>query len=94
MVWDGDGFRKMLDHLDWVRSTMVGPKNTKLLMRWEQHGEYRQWPLDNIIEAVIKEMDELAEALAIKSPSDIREEVVDVANVLDFLWDKLKLERA
>ena len=94
MAWDGDGFRAMLDRLDQVRKSMAGAKNTKLMMRWEKHGEYRQWPLDAIIEAVIKEMDELAEALAVLGPSDIRDEVVDVANCLEFLWDVLGLARA
>lgn len=93
MTQDGDGLGKMLNRLDLVRSTMVRPKNLKLLLKWEKHGDYRQWPLENIIEAVIKEMDELAEALAIKGPSDIRDEIVDVANTLDFLWDKLGLEK-
>lgn len=94
MVWDGMGFRAMLDHLDQVRKSMAGAQNTKLMLRWADYGDYRQYSLDAIIESAIDEMDELAEALAILGPSDIRDEVLDVRNTTEFLWDVLGLVRA
>ena len=94
MVWDGEGFRNMLEYLEQVRKSMTGAQNNKLMFRWADYGDYRQYSLDEIIESAIKEMDELAEALAILGPSDIRDEVIDVRNTGEFIWDVLRLARA
>ena len=83
----------MLDRLGQIRRSMNGAKNTKLMMRWEKHGDYRQYSLTDLIDALSDEFDELTEALSVLGPSDIRDEVLDVVNQLEFLWDVLELNK-
>lgn len=94
MAWDGDGFRAMLNRLDQVRKSMAGAKNTKLMMRWADYGDYRNFEVGDVIDHLDLEIEELRVALARLGPTDIRDEVLDVANCLEFLWDVLGLARA
>jgi len=89
-----DGFNEMLDRLAQVRTSMAGAQNTKLMTKWANYGDYRQFSMGDIIDHLKGEMDELDEALRILGPSDIRDEVLDVANCLEFLWDVLELAKA
>ena len=89
-----DGFREMLDRLGRVRMSMAGAQNTKLITKWADYGDYRQYSMGDIIDHTKGELDELDEALRTLGPSDIRDEVLDVANCLEFLWDVFELARA
>ena len=94
MVWDGDGFKAMIDRLDQVRKSMAGAKNTKLMTKWVDYGDYKQYDVGDIMDHLDLEIDELQVALAKLGPTDIRDEVIDVANCLEFLWDVLELAKA
>ena len=94
MGWDGEGFRVMLDRLAQVRLSMDGAKNTNLMTKWADYGDYRNYKISGIIDHLIDEMDELDYALKYNGPSEIRNEALDVANCLEFLWDVLELAKA
>lgn len=88
-----DGFMEMLDRLDQARGSMNGAKNSKLAMRWGRHGDYNQWPVGDVVDHLYKEWVELTEALesAKYDIGAVRDEVVDVVNILEMLWDILDL---
>lgn len=89
-----DGFREMLNRLDGVRDSMSRAQNTKLMMRWERYGDYRGWPIDGVIDHLYNEWEEFDEALNIGDRRAIRDEVLDIANILDMIWDIMELARA
>ena len=90
-------FEAFMGRLYIVREQMGPAKNDKLSRRWPTHGDYRQHNTAFIIKRVRDEMKELKETLdcnfphAIPQARRIRDEVIDVSNMLDFLWDMLDL---
>lgn len=77
----------MLSRLGRLRENMNYHKNEKLKLRWPGYGDYRQFGLSGIVEAMEREIKELRTAIANMGPDDIKGEIVDVSNTLDFLWD-------
>lgn len=90
-------FNVFIDRLWKIREGMNEDKDIKLSRRWRKHGDYRQWKLKIILEALDKEIKELKDELNCKYPRAtpqarrIKDEIIDVSNVLDFLYDVLNL---
>lgn len=95
MTWDGEGFRIMLDRLAQVRRSMDGAKNTKLMTKWADYGDYRKYQIGDILDHLTSETKELADAIECgEGLSEIRDEIIDVANVLEMVWDVLGFAKA
>lgn len=77
----------MLKRLSRIRENMNYHKNEKLKMKWLEYGDYRQFGLRGIINAMEREIKELKAAIANSGPDLVKGEIVDVSNTLDFLWD-------
>ena len=90
-------FEAFMGRLYTIRDKMASSKNDKLSRRWPTHGDYRQHNTAFIIKRVRDEVKELNESLdcnyphAIPQARRIKDEVIDVSNMLDFLWDALNL---
>lgn len=82
-------FESMIDRLKVVREELSKRQDAKLKEKWEKHGDYRQWRIGQIAKAVIREMEELEEAIAIKGIDAIEDEIIDVRNTVEFLFDLL-----
>ena len=93
------GFTPMLDRLDVVRAEMVKFKNNKMLHKWEKRGDYKDAKLSEIVDGIFEEIEELAVAMDPgtdgifydQALAKIQEEVIDVINTLEMLWDALDL---
>ena len=81
----------MLDRLKVLRMVLDASKNDKLQLRWEKYGDYRQYNLTDLIGAWEGEARELVTALKYSGPVDILNELVDVINQLEFIYDVLEL---
>ena len=93
-----DGFLEMLDRLDQVRKSMDGAKNTKLMRRWEKRGDYADVPMSDLIDKIYEEWEEFVVAIDpgteiyySQARALIRDEVIDLVNCLEMLWDLLNL---
>ena len=93
-----DGFFDMLDRLDQVRKSMAGAKNTKLMRRWEGRGDYKDVPIPDLVDHILEEWEEFIVAIDpgteiyySQARALIRDEVVDLVNCLEMLWDILDL---
>ena len=84
-------FGTMLTRIRTLRMGLNNAKNEKLRVRWERYGDYRGYSLDRRIKDLHGEFYELAEALAYNDPPKILDEVVDVTNNLEFIYDVLEL---
>lgn len=93
------GFDEMLYRLIQVRNSVDRAKNQKLLIRWPKRGDYIKIPAGDIVDHIFEEFEEFAEA--VDGPPDppngygfkLRDEVVDIINCLEMLWDVLDLGR-
>ena len=83
----------MLGRLGTIRKDMGNAQDGKLLKLWEDKGDYRDESLGVIVDKLKEECFELYNALRQKGPDDIRDEIIDVRNVTEFLWDILELSR-
>jgi len=81
----------MLDRLKTRRIVLDASKNDKLQLRWMRYGDYRQYDLSDLIGAWESEALELDVALANNGPQEILDEMVDVINQLEFIYDVLEL---
>lgn len=95
---ESEKFFIMLNRLDQVRKSMAGAKNTKLLHRWTKRGDYAGASASDLIDHIFEEWDEFVEAVDSgtgiyysQARSLIRDEVVDLVNCLEMLWDLLNL---
>lgn len=77
---------------------MGGAKNTKLLHRWEKRGDYAGASPSDLIDHIYEEWEEFIEAIDpgtdiyySQARALIRDEVVDLVNCLEMLWDTLDL---
>ena len=86
-----DDFNVMLDRLHKVRNNMGIHKDNKLAMRWVRYGDYRDWSIEGVSAHLAKEMLELADAIESDDRGQIKDEVMEVSNILDMLWDLLSL---
>lgn len=84
-------YQTMLDRLKTRRIMLDASKNGKLQLRWEKYGDYRSYELTDLIGAWQSEVEELKTALKYSGPVDILEEMVDVINQLEFIYDVLEL---
>ena len=82
----------MLSRLETLRDQISWEQNKKLVKLWDDKGDYREAPLTIIIKKFREEAWELFEALNEKGIDDIRDEIIDVRNVTEFLWDVLSIE--
>lgn len=81
----------MLERLKARRIVLDASKNDKLELRWEKYGDYRQYDLSDLIGAWEAEAMELGTALKFYGPVEILNELVDVINQLEFIYDVLEL---
>ena len=86
-----ENYQTMLDRLKVFRIVLDSSKNDKLQIRWEKYGDYRQYDLTDLIGAWEGEAQELKTALKYSGPVDILNEMVDVINQLEFIYDVLEL---
>lgn len=84
-------YQFMLDRLKTRRVVLDASKNDKLRLRWLKYGDYRQYDLSELIGAWESEALELDVALASRGPTEILDELVDVINQLEFIYDVLEL---
>ena len=84
-------YQNMLDRLKTRRMVLDASKNDKLQLRWEKYGDYRSYELTDLIGAWESEVEELKTALKYSGPVDILDEMVDVINQLEFIYDVLEL---
>ena len=85
------GCEAMLGRLGTIRKDMAQAQDGKLIKLWNEKGDYKDAPLGAIIEKLKEELGELHEALRQYGPCDIKDEILDVRNVTEFLWDLLEL---
>lgn len=83
----------MLGRLGSIRKDMAKAQDGKLIKLWDDKGDYKDAPLGAIVDKLKEECFELYDALKQKGPDDIRDEILDVRNVTEFLWDILELSR-
>jgi len=84
-------YQIMLDRLKTRRIVLNASKDDKLRARWEKYGDYRKYPLEALIDAWENEAREFGSALKFYGPVDILDELVDVINQLEFIYDVLEL---
>lgn len=84
-------YQTMLQRLKVRRVVLDASKNDKLQLRWEKYGDYRSYELTDLIGAWESEALELDVALASYGPVRILDEMVDVINQLEFIYDVLEL---
>ena len=92
---------EMLDRLDLVRHSMAMAKNTKLLRKWNEKGDYNHVPVQTLIDNTFEEWEEFAMAIDpgtdvfyFQARFNIRVEIIDLVNSLEMLWDALELDGA
>lgn len=96
---DFKGFEEMLDRLIQVRNSADRAKNQKLLIKWPKRGDYIKVPAGVLVDRIFEEFEEFAEA--VDGPPDppngyglkLRDEMIDIINCLEMLWDVLDLGR-
>ena len=88
----------MLDRLDQVRKSMAGAKNTKLMRQWEKRGDYKDAQIPDLVDHIFEEWEEFIVAIDpgtkvyyAQARAPIRDEVIDLVNCLEMLWDILDL---
>ena len=70
-----------------VRHNKTLLQNKKLKDRWEKYGDYVQFSIMDVYRHLVSEFKELAQAIYNKDCENAREEIADISNCLDFLWD-------
>lgn len=86
-----EDFNVMLDRIHGIRISMGIHKDNKLAKRWVRYGDYRDWLIEGVTDHLAKEILELADAMESGERPKIKDEVMDVSNILDMLWDLLSL---
>lgn len=83
----------MLGRLGRIREDIAKAQDSKIIELWDEKGDYQYAPLSTLVDKLKEECWELYKALREEGPESIRDEIVDVRNVTEFLWDILKLSR-
>jgi len=84
-------FSQMIGRLVKIRKDISRCQNNKLHSRFKRYGGYSKFSVEVVYEKLLEELDELFEALKEGSPTDIKDEILDVRNVMEFFWDKVEL---
>jgi len=81
----------MIRHLFSVRYDVSKKQDEKLSKKWAKYGDYRKFSFKKVRQAVLDELEELKAALESEDYLDfeIRDEILDVRNTTEFLWDFL-----
>ena len=84
---------EMIGRLSRIRQNIEDEQNKKLAKRWDKYGDYRDWKLSGIFDHLLLEIQELEKALLNEGPNEIKDEILDVRNCTEFLWDFLYIKR-
>jgi len=86
-------FDSMLSRLSIIRLDLSQHQNEKLARRWDEYGDYRKFGFNLVKKAVLDELNELKDAIEQKGFQEIKDEILDVRNTTEFLWDMLSRRR-
>ena len=75
------------------RDSINAAKDHALIMNFKEKGDYRDHRLGVIIGVLEKHLARLKRSLHQYGPVDIKNDVVNVSNLIDMLWDKLELKK-
>jgi len=79
----------MVRHLEFVRFDLGTHQNNKLEAKWDKYGDYRNWTVIAAVKALYDELLELKSSIDKGDIKNMKEEIIDVRNTSEFLWDFL-----
>jgi len=86
MIMVYDNLDEMLKYLITIRKDLNVRKEAKLMDKWDELGDFRQYSFDGCYHHFLLEGNELIDAIKSNNAEKVRIEIIDCINILEMMY--------